>query len=541
MAKATKQHSPTFTYSLDDGVHCYHFSDDVMFTFKGLTYNRYHEPRPLVSAYLGGTLVNCSYINPLEQKDRINFHAVAAERDGRINWQDHLLSLAKPLEALLDQQSVDNALHTLHAHLQTPEWPTLDDRALYGLAGELVRVISPHTEADEVSLLVQILIEFGNVINRAPHCVAEADYHALNEFAVLVGLTSKGRKGSSSGHVQRVFKMVDPTWAQERVQGGLSSGEGLIWAVRDPIVKTEAIREKGRPTGKYEEVIADQGISDKRLMVLESEFASTLRVLGREGNTLSAIIRQAWDSGTLRVLTKNSPAHATNAHISVIGHITKDELLRYLDSTEAGNGFGNRFLWLCVRRSKTLPEGGHLSDADLGKYVVRLRQAIDAAARVREITRNHEARAMWREVYPALSEGAPGLLGAMTSRAEAHVMRLSALYALMDQSAQVQRPHLEAALALWEYCEASARFIFGSALGDPLADELIRLLRANPEGLSQTDMYNHFGRHKSSEQIARALALIAEQGLADMVKQATAGRTATIWKATGGAQKAQKA
>lgn len=73
---------------------------------------------------------------------------------------------------------------------------------------------------------------------------------------------------------------------------------------------------------------------------------AVLRVLRQETNTLSAIIRQAWDGGPLRTLTKNSPAKATNAHISIIGHITKNELCRYLSETEAGNGFGNRFLWL---------------------------------------------------------------------------------------------------------------------------------------------------------------------------------------------------
>jgi hypothetical protein len=88
--------------------------------------------------------------------------------------------------------------------------------------------------------------------------------------------------------------------------------------------------------------VVDHGVSDKRLMVLEAEFASSLRVLGRDGNTLTAIIRQAWDPGDLRGLTKNSPAEATGAHISIIAHITRDELPRYLDSTESGNGFGNR-------------------------------------------------------------------------------------------------------------------------------------------------------------------------------------------------------
>jgi hypothetical protein len=420
-----------------------------------------------------------------------------------------------------------------HPQDDMPQWPILDPKALDGLAGEVVRVIGPHTEADDVALLVQILLAFGNVIGRKPHCVAEADYHALNEFAVLVGTTAKGRKGSSAGHVRRLFGRVDRVWTEDRIQGGLSSGEGLVWAVRDPIVKSEAIREKGRPTGEYQEVTVDVGVSDKRLLILEAELAATLRVLSRDGNTLSAIVRQAWDDGRLRILTKNTPAQATGAHISLVGHITRDELLRYLDSIEAGNGYGNRHLWCCVRRSKTLPEGGSLDDAALNDLVKRLRRAIDAAARVDVITRDEDARAIWREVYPELSEGKPGLLGAMTSRGEAHVMRLSAIYALLDCSPIVKSQHLLAALALWEYCEESARFIFGASLGDPVADEILRLLRTNNQGLTRTEISNHFGRNKSSAQITRALQVLVEQGLAMSEKQGTEGRTAEVWKVIG--------
>jgi hypothetical protein len=390
-----------------------------------------------------------------------------------------------------------------------------------------------------VAILVQTLVAFGNVISREPHCTAEADYHALNEFAVLVGATSKGRKGTSAGHVRGLYKRVAEDWTRQRIQAGLSSGEGLIWAVRDPIVKREAVREKGKPTGEYQAVVVDQGVRDKRLMVLEAEFASILRVLGRDGNTLSAIIRQAWDSGDLRVLTNNSPAEATGAHISLVGHVTKDELLRYLDSTESGNGFGNRILWCCVRRSQALPEGGHVPEDALRALSERLKKAIVAAAHVREITRDQEARAIWYTVYPELSEGKPGLLGAMTSRAEAHVMRLSAIYALLDCSAIVRAEHLKAALALWEYCESSARFIFGDALGDPLADEILEALRASWEGLTRTEISHHFGRHKAAEQIKRALKLLAEQGLATWEEEETEGRKAVIWRATGGAKKAK--
>ena len=82
-------------------------------------------------------------------------------------------------------------------------------------------------------------------------------------------------------------------------------------------------------TGEYEEVVVEPGVEDKRLLVLEAEFASVPRVLGREGSTLSAQIRQAWDSGDVRTMVKNSPARATGSHISMIGHVTRAELRRY--------------------------------------------------------------------------------------------------------------------------------------------------------------------------------------------------------------------
>ena len=405
-------------------------------------------------------------------------------------------------------------------------WPEpLADEAFYGLPGEIVRVILPHSEADPAALLVQTLVAAGNAIGRKPYFQAEADRHGANLFAVLVGLTAKGRKGASWGQVRRVMAQADEGWAGACVQSGLSSGEGLIWAVRDPIQKREPIKSDGRVVD-YEMVETDPGVTDKRLLVHESEFASTLRVLGREGNTLSAIVRSAWDTGNLRTLTKASPAHSTGAHISIIGHITRDEALRYLDSTEAGNGFGNRILWVCTRRSKALPEGGSLSDADLALVVGQLKSTLAFASDVEQLTRNEDARQIWHAVYAELSEGKPGLLGAMVARAEAQVMRIACIYALLDQSSTVRASHLQAALAVWEYCEASAKFIFGNSLGDPVADEILRALRQAPDGLTRTDIRDLFGRHKRTGEISRALAVLIEHGAISYKAEATDGRPA---------------
>ena len=334
--------------------------------------------------------------------------------------------------------------------------------------------------------------------------MAEADRHPCNLYAVLVGPTAKGRKGTSLGQIQHILAAVDGEWYRTRVMGGLASGEGLIWAVRDAIQERVPVREHNRIV-RYEDVEGDPGVTDKRLLVVEPEFARVLQVAERESNTLSAVVRQAWDTGSLQILTKKQPARATDAYISIIAHITKDELRRLLTDTAAGNGFGNRFLWVCARRSKLLPEGGALHTLDFTALTRRVQSALAFSRGVHRIQRDDQARAIWREVYADLSEGKPGLLGAVTSRAEAQTMRLACIYALLDSSEMVRAEHLMAALAVWQYCEDSARFIFGDALGDVMADEILRELRSRAEGMTRNDIREYFQRHKSSAEIGRAL------------------------------------
>lgn len=446
-----------------------------------------------------------------------------------INWAEPAESRAGPARTASTPEA-DNVGKVEAA--PWPDPPALE--AFHGLAGDIIRAIEPHTEADPAGLLVQFLAAFGSVIGRNAFFMAEADQHFLNLFGVMVGSTSKGRKGTSWGHIRRLFEAVDPTWADTRIQSGLSSGEGLIWAVRDPIEKTEPIREGGKQTGQYQQVITDTGIEDKRLLAQESEFASTLRVLGREGNTLSPIIRQAWDTGSLRSLTKNSPARATGAHISIIGHITKDELRRYLDGTEAGNGFGNRFLWVCVRRSKVLPRGGSIRKVDFAPMVRRLKEAVEFARNVGEIQPDEEAWCIWDRVYESLSEGKPGLLGAVISRAESQVMRIACIYAVLDLSPVIRREHLLAALAIWGYAETSAHFIFGGSLGDPVADKILEALRHKAEGLTRTAIRDLFDRHRPSHEINAALTTLLESGRVRREERDTEGRPVQWWFSVGG-------
>ncbi len=453
-------------------------------------------------------------------------------RDGRTEeeMRAEIEEMAKTAELLEASAAQPSEARQALAESRWPDPPHED--AYHGLAGELVRLIEPHSEADPVALLVQFLVAFGNVVGRSAHFRVEGDQHFVNLFVVLVGPTSKGRKGTSWGHVGRLLRAVDSGWGQDRIMSGLSSGEGLIWQVRDPINRREPIREGGKKTGRvidYQDVEVDPGEPDKRLLVVEAEFASALKVASREGNTLSPTIRQTWDVGALRILNKNSPARATGAHISIIGHVTRDELRRHLHATEMANGYANRFLWLCVRRSKTLPEGGNLREQDAADLSRKIAAAVEFARGAQQMARDDEARALWANVYPGLSEGRTGLLGAALSRAEAQVLRLSCVYALLDRSAVVRVEHLRAALALWEYVDRSAVYIFGSALGDPLADEIQRLLQGSPNGMTRTQIRDAFSRHKKNGEIDRALALLLEEGHANRREEESGGRPVEIW------------
>jgi hypothetical protein len=395
-------------------------------------------------------------------------------------------------------------------------WPNpLGPEAYHGCAGCIVKAILPHTEADPVAILIQLLAGFGNLIGRRAHfSIPGGVNHYTNLFVALVGRSSRSRKGTSWANARGPLKAVDPKWDTERITSGLSSGEGLITAVRD--------RSSDDP-----------GIDDKRLLVQEPEFANVLKNADRQGNILSVILRQGWDDGFLQVLTRNSPIKATGAHISVIGHITNEELKRCLTANDQVNGFANRFLWMCVGRSKLLPLGGTVT-GDLTAEIQQLTEATERAGSVGRMQFDIEAQDHWTRVYGQLSSDRPGLLGAVTSRSEAQTLRLACIYALLDGSETISDHHLRAALALWRYSDDSAAFIFGDAVGDKTADLILSGLKKFPNGLTRDEVRNLiFGGHERSDEITRALDVLQRAGRIESTlepKPKGSGRRPVRWR-----------
>ncbi len=285
--------------------------------------------------------------------------------------------------------------------------------------------------------------------------------------------------------------------------------------------------------GEKGEVVLDPGVADKRVLVVEEELAKVLKQSDRSGNILSEVLRSAWDGKTLASMTRAAPLKATGAHVSINAHITKDELRKTLTGTDIANGFGNRFLWVCAKRSKLLPHGGNPDPEVMAELHDALADAVAFAATVGEVVRDADAEDMWTDVYGALDKSPrSGAVDSLLARDAPHIVRLSLIYAMLNKSAVVRVEHLEAAVAAWQYCEDSVQHLFGSSTGNPVADKIAAHLQATPSGATRTEIRELIGARVPAEKIESALAVLQGMRLARPEQRATAGRSSESWTAT---------
>ena len=420
-------------------------------------------------------------------------------------------------------------------------FPTpMDEAAFIGPIGRWAKLILPRTEASVENLLFSALIAFGNALGRSCFYRIGSTKHFPNEFLLIVGRSAKARKGTGMSEARALMQTLDETWAKTRVKSGLTSGEGLIHQIRDEKLKKEPVKDK--KTGlvtSYQWVIADPGVPDKRLLLVEEEFSRVLKMGKREGNTTSDVIRQAWDSHNLHVTAKNAGEEASDPHVSIIGQITREEFRDVVNPTDFSNGFLNRFLFCAVNRSKLLPNPVDGPDpAQLGAIVEELKTVIaEANERPYRLTMTSDASQLWAAFYRQLPDRG-GLIGDITARAEPHIIRIAMIYALSEREAEIDIRHLEAAIAVWSYCEASVEWVFqqqtdsdAKSSEDPLLEALAE---AAGKGMKRSEISKIvFKGNRSTEEIGKILHGLAEKRRIRCRKlKRTTGKPVELWYLT---------
>jgi hypothetical protein len=412
--------------------------------------------------------------------------------------------------------------------LPLPQPPALPPRPelflRHGVIGDFMARVEHETEAHPAALAGQLVVGIGSCIGRGPHAVVGRTMHYPNLFVGVVGNTGAGRKGTGGDLVADCLRPADESWATWCQSPNLVSGEGVIDALRDPVVKL--VPKKGGGPDDFEQTTIDPGVADKRLLITCAELASAFKAGNRENSILSQTLREAWDGKSLRTMAKNCARTATNPHLSIVGHVTRQELVKVARESDIFGGTFNRFIFLLSERARLLPHGGNLDD--LGTVPARIADVINFARGVARVRRSPAADRLWEQVYAELTTPVGSdLLAAVLSRGEAQTLRLSLLMALLCKRATIEVEDLAAALDLWRYAAASARVIFGQ-VHDPLFEKIVAAVNERP-GITRTGLHQRLGWKLGSTELVAALSRVQAAGAVHHERIETGGRPAERW------------
>jgi hypothetical protein len=322
------------------------------------------------------------------------------------------------------------------------ELPTLDEAAFDCYLGHVVSKVEATSEADPVAILASLICAAGVHLGQGPHVRAGDDPHPLLVWPLIVGRTSAGRKGTSWSTARRVLAAADEPFTHTNIKSGLSSGEGLA--------------ERFTTDNDDEE-----GPQDLRLMVMESEWSGVMAKMKREGNSLSAILRAAWEGGDLSTLTVAARV-APSSHVGILAHITPQEFREKVSASDLAGGTYNRFLPLAVSRSKFLPFSQGTDPELVRQLGAALAERLDTGARLGLLGFTGDAAELWRALYVEFStdHGDAPAVEQFVSRAVPNCLRIAAIHAALDGQHAIHTAHLTAAAALVRYSINSARAIF---------------------------------------------------------------------------------
>ncbi|MFF4818069.1 DUF3987 domain-containing protein [Kitasatospora sp. NPDC001309] len=397
--------------------------------------------------------------------------------------------------------------------------PRPADTVYHGLLGRIVKTVDPGTEADPVGVLGSLIVGVSAYLGPAVRVrISALDDHPILCWSLLIGRTSKGRKGSATSAAKRVLALLDKDFFGANTVSGLSSGEGLIHEVKDPDPsELEEMMEVGINPGD---------IGDQRRLVIESEYGMTmLRSSGM--SSLSTILRQAWDGDDLKTRTRRNSMTATRPHIALLGHISPKEFRARLSERELAGGTYNRLLMLHVHQSKTLPDGGMVDLDRVAGQAAKLRANIERARDLElVVVRNEAANKYWAEsLYPEIAndDSQNEVLEQFSARRAPYTLRLAALYAVADGRSEIDVPDLQAANALYEYCLDSIEYTIANAAPAAIAGngkvsgemanrhyESLRkaLLAAGDEGLKKKDIWDLVGKNFNKDQVDEMLVTL---------------------------------
>jgi hypothetical protein len=392
--------------------------------------------------------------------------------------------------------------------------PVPDLACFYGLVGEVAREGSEGTETSPIAIAGNFISYLSCAIGRMPHLAVGNTSHHARLFCLHVGRSGRGRKGDAVALVSRIDEALRASCkglSPQVHRGGLSSREGLAALIHD-----------GYSMGRRQV----PAVEDKRLWVIESEFANVLQQSRRGGNTLSAALRDCWDGVDLKPATKTNCVHATRPHVCLSGAISPSELLALTQRRDLLNGFVNRFLMVWGERTQIAPFPRRTPQtrvdalaADVADILEFTRPRAGDGRESALMSMAEHARRRYAQLYRSELNQAAGnaLVDSLLERRAPMLLRLAMVFALADRQWLIAEQHIDAAAAWVRYVTDSALFVFSSERDCGLqprvqwAAERISEFLTNRGSASRRDlMVECFGRHQPAGVVDAAIAYLID-------------------------------
>lgn len=334
--------------------------------------------------------------------------------------------------------------------------PQIGPDAFYGIAGQLANEVSAIDGVSKEAILMQFLICIGNLCGQKFYYFIGGKKIYPSDFLILCGSTGSSKKGTSFSDVKWFFDKYWPEFTHSRLKTGVNSGEGLINCIRDKIISIE--KDK---TGKEIEVIKDQGALSKIVLFLEPELSRLLKAGKREGSTVTETIRNAWDQVPLEINTSQRSIRSTDYNVSLIAHITPNELKSLVTDIDSSNGFLNRFLFCLAGNAepKVFPEPFEKVRFSFSTELVTLISFINSIES-EVIDLDESARVYYEDIYKEYFYKPESEISDLIGRNIPHLLKMAMLYAILDRSPFIKTEHLKASKALIDFSENSIRYIF---------------------------------------------------------------------------------
>lgn len=363
------------------------------------------------------------------------------------------------------------------------ESPHARREAFQGVLGEAALRSWETSEAPPEAILLSLLTAAGSHLGSCRAAFGDTRY-GLNLYSLIVGPSSRGRKGASWGSAKRIIDLALPDFP---IAGGFGSGEALVDYVNNS--------------------------STGQVFLLEQEFARFLTSCNREGSSLSMVTRQAWDGERLQAISRTSTPTSTNrAHLSILGHLTSADLSS-ISPADLRNGLVNRFIFCASMRSRSLPLGTGMSSYALKELALNIQTAFRRIeTRLAEMITPHlvvmpSPSVATRYMEDELAWSAPVEHEDLLGRFWPNLVRVACILALLDGRSMIEDEHYEAARAIMDFSASSVEWIFADAGDDDVRDSLMwhrrqRLLdavcSAGDEGLTIAGQFEAVGRrHKA--------------------------------------------